>query len=332
LNNTRLTIPDFEKGIRAGDRIVLARAITLVESTLPEDQALANLLLNNLLPETGNSIRVGITGVPGVGKSTFIEAIGKQVIADGKKLAILTIDPSSQLTRGSILGDKTRMNDLSKNPSVFIRPTASSNVLGGIASRTREAMLLCEAAGYDVIFIETVGVGQSEISVKNMVDFFLLLMLAGAGDELQGIKKGIMEMADAVVITKADGDNVNKASEAMAEYQHALHLLKENKPGWTPVVKTSSSFTGMGIEEIWDIILDHHRKTSSSGYYNENRSLQNSAWFTEYFYQLLMTDFQRFESVQHKMEKLKTAVFENQLSPPQAAKQLMEAYHAAIKK
>jgi LAO/AO transport system kinase len=332
LNTSRLSIQDFEKGIRAGDRVILAKAITLVESTLAEDQMLANMLLNNLLPETGNSMRVGITGVPGVGKSTFIEAIGKHVIANGKKLAILTIDPSSQLTRGSILGDKTRMNELSKNPAAFIRPTAASNVLGGVASRTREAMLLCEAAGYDVIFIETVGVGQSEISVKSMVDFFLLLMLAGAGDELQGIKKGIMEMADAVVITKADGDNVSKASEAMAEYQHALHLFSESKSGWTPVVKTSSSYTGTGIEDVWNIILDHHKKTLQTGHWNENRSLQNKTWFTEYFYRLLMTDFQSFESVQHKMEKLKTAVVENRISPPMAAKELLEAYHLAVKK
>jgi LAO/AO transport system kinase len=332
LNTSRLSIHDFEKGIRAGDRVILAKAITLVESTLAEDQMLASMLLTNLLPETGKSLRVGITGVPGVGKSTFIEAVGKHVIDNGKKLAILTIDPSSQLTRGSILGDKTRMNELSKNPSAFIRPTAASNVLGGVASRTREAMLLCEAAGYDVIFIETVGVGQSEISVKSMVDFFLLLMLAGAGDELQGMKKGIMEMADAVVITKADGDNVGKANEAMAEYQHALHLFAESKSGWTPVVKTSSSYTGMGIEEIWNIILDHHKKTLQTGHWDENRSLQNKTWFAEYFYRLLLSDFQNFESVQQKMEILKTGVFENQISPPMAAKELLEAYHLALKK
>ena len=330
LNTARLSIQDFEKGVRAGDRVILAKAITLVESTLAEDETIATMLLNNLLPETGNSIRIGITGVPGVGKSTFIEGFGKLITSSGKKVAILTIDPSSQLTRGSILGDKTRMNDLSKNPNAFIRPTPSANILGGVANRTREVMLLCEAAGYDIIIVETVGVGQSEIAVKNMVDFFLLLMLAGAGDELQGIKKGIVEMADAIVVTKADGDNISKASEAMAEYKYALHLLPQHRSGWTPVVRTCSAYTGEGFEEIWNLILEHQHKTQLSGFRDENRSQQNSTWFVEYFYRLLMTDFNQFKSVIEKMDQLKTAVIENKISAPVAAHLLLKEYHQAV--
>lgn len=232
----RLTTEEYANGIASGDRVILAKAISLAESSLPEDQKQSTELLARLNLKTVDTIRIGITGVPGVGKSTFIEAFGKHITSLNKKIAVLTIDPSSQLTKGSILGDKTRMDELSKNPLAFIRPSASGNTLGGTTGRTRECIILCEAAGYEVIVVETVGVGQSETGVKNLVDFFLLLMLAGAGDELQGIKKGIMEMADAMVITKADGDNVKRAKEAQADYQHALHLFSDSASGWKPEV------------------------------------------------------------------------------------------------
>jgi LAO/AO transport system kinase len=330
LNSTRLTTARYIEGILSGDRVVLAKAITLVESTRPEDHELASVLMDEILPHTGNAIRIGITGVPGVGKSTFIEAFGKHITRQSMKIAVLTIDPSSQLTKGSILGDKTRMEELSRNPLAFIRPTASGNVLGGVAGRTREAMLLCEAAGYEVIVIETVGVGQSEVAVRNMVDFFLLLMLAGAGDELQGIKKGIMEMADAVVITKADGDNMKHATQARAEYQQAMHLLPSKSSGWTPPVLTCSATSDTGIEEIWKMIQSYKDKTAGTGYFEHNRQHQNTVWFGEYFQQLLQADYLRFAESKGLRDELLQLVGEQKLSPHRAAQRLLEAYHRAI--
>lgn len=330
MNNVRLTIAQYIEGIVAADRVILAKAITLVESTRPEDKTLASALMDKILPHTGTAIRIGITGVPGVGKSTFIEAFGKHITKQNLKIAVLTIDPSSQLTKGSILGDKTRMEELSRNPLAFIRPTASGNVLGGVAGKTREAMLLCEAAGYNVILIETVGVGQSEVAVRNMVDFFLLLMLAGAGDELQGIKKGIMEMADAVVITKADGDNVKHATQARAEYQQAMHLLPSKNSGWTPPVLTCSATSSTGIEEIWKMIRSYKDKTTVSGYFEHNRQQQNTVWFGEYFQQLLQADYLRFAENKELQDELTQLVSEHKLSPHRAAQRLLEAYHRAI--
>jgi LAO/AO transport system kinase len=330
LNNSRFSAAEYVAGILSGDRIVLARAITLIESSLPEDQALASVLVDNILPHAGNAIRIGVTGVPGVGKSTFIETFGKHITQQNRKIAVLTVDPSSQITKGSILGDKTRMEELSRNPLAFIRPTASGNVLGGVAGRTREAMLLCEAAGYEIIIVETVGVGQSEVAVRNMVDFFLLLMLARAGDELQGIKKGIMEMADALVITKADGDNVKHAAAARAEYQQAMHLLPSKNPGWTPPVLTCSASNNTGIDEVWKMILSYRHKTSDTGYFEHNRRLQNTTWFREYFQQLLQTDYLRFEKNKALLEELSQHVGEQKISPQRAAQQLLEAYHRAI--
>lgn len=312
--------------------MILSKAITLVESNLPSDQKLAAQLIDRVILKTGNSTRIGITGVPGVGKSAFIEAFGEVVTHDGRKVAVLTVDPSSQLTRGSILGDKTRMPSLSKNPNAYIRPTASGDVLGGIANKTREAMLLCEAAGFTVIIVETVGVGQSEVSVRNMVDFFLLLMLAGAGDELQGIKKGIMEMADAIVITKADEDNIQNATKAQADFQHALHLFPTKASGWSPAVTTCSALTNKGIEEVWKLIQKFKAKTESSGFFERQRSEQNGKWFTEYFQQLLLNDFHRNENLQEQLKIVSASVKENLMSPYAAAQQLLSDYHAAIKK
>ena len=327
----RLTISEYAAGIFEGDRMILGKAISLIESNLPADQVTASQLVNHLLEKTGRSVRIGITGVPGVGKSTFIETFGKHITSLGKKIAVLTIDPSSQLTKGSILGDKTRMEELSKNPLAFIRPSASGNTLGGVATNTRETILLCEAAGYEVIIIETVGVGQSETSVKSMVDFFLLLMLAGAGDELQGIKKGIMEMADAVVISKADGDNIKHATEAQAEYLHALHLIQSSVSDWSPKVLTCSSLTNTGIREIWEMILKFKDQTSKSGFFDDNRAQQNIAWFREYFQHVLKNDFQRFQSIQKEFVDLEMKVADRKISAQAAGNQLLASYHRAIK-
>ncbi len=328
---TRLTVYEYTSGIIAGDRVVLGKAISLIESNLALDQQQASELIEKIIDKTGQSIRIGITGVPGVGKSTFIEAFGKHITDQKKKIAVLTIDPSSQLTKGSILGDKTRMDDLSKSELAFIRPTASGNTLGGVSNHTREAILLCEAAGFDVIIVETVGVGQSEVAVKSMVDFFLLLMLAGAGDELQGIKKGIMEMADAVVITKSDGDNMKHATEAQAEYQHALHLIPSSTSGWQPKVLTCSSLTKSGVLEIWEMVLKYQEQTHKSGFFTENRAQQNIAWFQEYFHYLLKSDFQRFGQLQKEMTDLEKKVANKKISVQNAGNQLLAFYHHAIK-
>lgn len=328
----RLTVHEYAAGILAGDRIILGKAISLIESNLGSDQQEASQLIEKIIDRTGNSIRIGITGVPGVGKSTFIEAFGKFVTDQKKKIAVLTVDPSSQLTKGSILGDKTRMDDLSKNPNAFIRPTASGNTLGGVSTKTRESILLCEAAGYDIIIVETVGVGQSEVSVKSMVDFFLLLLLAGAGDELQGIKKGIMEMADAIVITKADGDNVKHATEAQAEYQHALHLFPASASGWSPKVLTSSSLTKKGIAETWEMIVKYKDQATKSGFFNENRSNQNASWLQEYFQHLLKVDFQGFTDVQKEMIDLENQIKGNKISVHAAGKKLLSSYRNVLRK
>jgi LAO/AO transport system kinase len=325
----RRSAEQFVAGIAAGDRVVLSQAITLIESSLPADQQLAGDVLEKILPVSGKALRIGITGVPGVGKSTFIEAFGEYVVAQGKKLAVLTIDPTSQLSKGSILGDKTRMETLSRNPNAFIRPSASGNALGGVAHKTREAMLLCEAAGFDVILIETVGVGQSEVAVKNMVDFFLLLMLAGAGDELQGIKKGIMEMADGLVITKADGDNIQHATSAQAEYQHALHLFAPPSSGWYPQVLVSSAKDRTGLEAIWQMVLTFEEKTKASGFFDTTRRQQNIAWFQSCFQELLQEDIQKTLNTENL--RLEQAITGHTLSSRQAAYKLLAAYHNAIR-
>jgi LAO/AO transport system kinase len=333
LKHTKRSKPDTNailKGILEGDRVKLAQGITLIESSLPEDVVSAQKLLEELNNKGEKSLRIGITGVPGVGKSTFIESFGKHITSLGKKIAVLTVDPSSQLTKGSILGDKTRMQELAKDPLAFIRPTASGNKLGGVAQKTREAMILCEAAGFEVIIIETVGVGQSEVMIRNMVDFFLLLMLAGAGDELQGIKKGIMEVADAIAITKADGHNIHHATEAQAEYQHALHLNALPASQWQPKVTTVSALTGQGISDVWELIQTYTAFTKSSGYFDANRRHQNVHWLHEYFQSLFQQELQQ-PALETEIKKLEKMVSANTVSPYSAAKQFLDYYHTLIR-
>ena len=264
--------------ILKGNRTALGQGITLLESTLPEHEKEAQELLATCLPYSGKSIRVGVTGVPGVGKSTFIEVFGKLLTSQGKKVAVLAIDPTSEQTQGSILGDKSRMQELAANKNAFIRPSPSSGTLGGVANKTRESIILCEAAGYDVILIETIGVGQSETTVSNLADFFLLLMLAGAGDELQGIKRGIMELADGLIINKADGDNITNAKNAALAYKRSLHLFPAMENGWTPQVSTYSALENKGVDKVWDTITTYDSQMSASGWKNENREKQNIYW------------------------------------------------------
>ena len=322
----RLPLQDFVREISFGNRIVLAQAITLVESKLDEDRALAEQLIETLLPSTGNSVRIGITGVPGVGKSTFIETFGKYLTSISKKIAILTIDPSSAKTKGSILGDKTRMEELARDPLAFIRPTAAGLTLGGVADRTREAILLCEAAGFEIIIIETVGVGQSETAVRNMVDFFLLLMLAGAGDELQGIKKGIMEMADAVVITKADGENIQRANQACADFQYALHLFSEADSGWKSTVLTSSALEKRGIKETWDVIQRYVQFTRSNHYFEQQRKQQNLIWFRESIQQMLIQELSKSGEMNAKMKLLEDQITNKKILPSRAAQAIIRDF------
>jgi LAO/AO transport system kinase len=329
LKNTvysRLSFSEYIEEIPKGNNVVLAQAITLAESLRSEDQVLANKLIEELLPLTGKSVRIGITGVPGVGKSTFIEAFGKLLTSYSKKIAVLAVDPSSSKTKGSILGDKTRMEELSKDPHAFIRPTATGTKLGGVADRTREAILLCEAAGFEVIIIETVGVGQSETAVRNMVDFFLLLMLAGAGDELQGIKKGIMEMADGVVITKADGENLKKTNQAQADFQHALHLFSDSDSGWKPKVITSSALEKRGIQETWQLIQNYLSFTKSNHYFEKNRAQQNLVWFQESIQHLLRQQLSKSKEMNLKIKALEKDIMVRKILPSRAANQIINDF------
>lgn len=322
----RLTLDQYVEGILQKDRVVLSRAITLAESRLEEDQLLAEALLGRIMPHTGKSLRVGITGVPGVGKSTFIEAFGQHVLRQGHRLAVLTIDPSSQASKGSILGDKTRMSALAADKRVFIRPSPSGSTLGGVAAKTREAMLLCEAAGFDVVFIETVGVGQSETLVKGMVDFFLLLMLAGAGDELQGIKKGIMETADALVITKGDGDNLAKAKRARKEYQNALHLMPLKDKGWKPQVKICSAVEHVGLAEIWEMIMDYAAKMEASAHFDQNRRQQRLSWMHEHIKWSLESRFYRDPAIVEQLKQVSPLVERGEVPALSMARNLVQGF------
>ena len=322
----RLSADAYISGILAGDRVVLSQAITLIESTAPQDMEVAGKIIEQCLPHSGNSIRIGITGVPGVGKSTFIETFGKYLTSIGKKLAVLAVDPSSELSKGSILGDKTRMEELSIDPQAFIRPSPSGLTLGGVARKTRETIILCEAAGFDAILIETVGVGQSETLVKSMVDFFLLLMLSGAGDELQGIKRGIMEMADALIITKADGDNIAKATAAKALYTSALQLFPRNENGWRPPVDTCSVFLQDSIEKIWNIIADFENQTKANGFFLKHRAEQSVKTFYDWMNDMLKEHFYSNAEVENNMKDLVNAILTGKTSPYWAGTKLMKKY------
>ena len=321
----RFSAEVYVTGILNGDRVILSRAITLVESRLQQDQELAQEVINQILPSAGNSVRIGITGVPGVGKSTFIEAFGNYLITEaGKKLAVLAIDPTSQRSGGSILGDKTRMDSLAVNPNAFIRPSPAGKSLGGVAKSTREAIILCEAAGFDTIFVETVGVGQSETAVHAMVDFFLLLMLAGAGDELQGIKRGIMEMADAIAITKADGENTMKAKTARAEYQNALHLYPVSSSGWVPKVSTCSALDHTGLDTIWQTVTAYLELTHENGYFDKKRREQNLQWMYEAIRQGLEENFYSHQQVKEQLSTIADQVKEGNKSAFAAAAELLK--------
>lgn len=319
-----LEVEDYVKGILAHDRVILSQAITLVESTNPEHFDKAQAVIEQCLPYSGKSIRVGITGVPGVGKSTFIESFGQYLTGMGHKVAVLAIDPSSERSKGSILGDKTRMEHLSADPNAFIRPTPSGLTLGGVARKTRETTILCEAGGFDVILIETVGVGQSETIVKSMVDFFLLLMLAGAGDELQGIKRGIMEMADALVINKADGDNLHKASAAKAQYSSALKLFPPNENQWEPRVDTCSALTSTGIENVWNMICDFAELTKENGWFFKQRDQQLITTFYDWVDFSIKNNFYSNITVKNKIAELTSLIKNKKISPYQAGYQLIK--------
>ncbi len=318
-----LTVDDYVGGILRGDIATLSQAITLVESLLPEHHTLAQEIIERCLPHASRSVRIGITGVPGAGKSTFIEAIGGQITALGHRLAVLAIDPSSERTKGSVLGDKTRMETLVRNPDAFIRPSPSAGSLGGVARKTRESVVLCEAAGFDVILIETVGVGQSETAVHSMADLFLMLQIAGAGDELQGIKRGIMEMADLVAITKSDGENVQRAELAKRQFENALGLFPMPASGWRPRVYTTSSVEGRGLRELWGGIEDFLNFTKTSGYFERNRRHQSVYWMYETIEAELRTRFYGDPRVAASIEEFRRRVEANEVTPFAAAHQLL---------
>lgn len=323
-SKAKFTLAQMEKGIRAGNPVVLAKALTLVESTLLQDQRKGRKLIHRI-PGKNSTVRVGITGAPGVGKSTFIEAFGKYLTSTGKKVAVLAIDPSSQKTKGSILGDKTRMQDLSKDPQAFIRPTASGTSQGGVANSTYESILLCEAAGFDVVIVETVGVGQSEVAVRGLVDFFLLLMLPGAGDDLQGIKKGIMEMADGIVITKADDDNLKRAKQAQADLKHALHLFQKGESGCVPGVVLSSALENKGISETWQMIESYQSATKANHYFQNNRNFQKLSWFHQSLTHHVLTVIQSGK-LRLKVRAAEAAILNNKMLPSQAAEEIIRAF------
>ncbi len=315
-------LQDLINGLLQGNRVFLSRAITLVESKRADDRKKSADLIDNILSKDQKSLRIGVTGVPGVGKSTFIEALGKKLTNMGKQVAVLSIDPSSNRTRGSILGDKTRMEELSKDPDAFIRPSASGTSLGGVASSTRETILLCEAAGFDVIIIETVGVGQSETVVKDMVDYFLLLMLAGGGDELQGIKRGIMEMADHILINKADKDNLKAAKLAQKDYKNAVHLFPPNEADWAVPVGLCSALEKRGIDEAWEEIERYQQHSSSNGWFEENRQRQVIKWFHERIHARLEDSFYSKPSIKEEIKKREELISSRKISVRKAVDEL----------
>ena len=320
------TADEYVAGILAGDIPLLGQAVTLVESALPEHQEMAQQVIERCLPHAGGAIRLGITGVPGAGKSTFIEALGMYLVRSGHKLAVLAIDPSSERSKGSILGDKTRMEELSVAQNAFIRPSPSAGSLGGVARKTRESIILCEAAGFDIIFVETVGVGQSEISVHSMVDFFLLLQLTGTGDELQGIKRGIMEMADGITINKADGNNLERARVARRQFQNALHLFPPHESGWSPEVLLCSSTEHTGIAEVWDMVERYIAFTKANGYFAHKRNNQSKYWMYETINEQLKSNFYQNPAVKDLLAQEEQRVLADEVSSFVAAKHLLDFY------
>lgn len=325
-----LSAAEYVEGIRKGDVSVLGRAVTLVESTVDSHQSVAQEVIEKCLPFTGNSRRIGITGVPGAGKSTSIDAFGMHVLGEGHKLAVLAIDPSSERTKGSILGDKTRMERLSQQKDAFIRPSPSAGSLGGVARKTRETIVLCEAAGYDTVFVETVGVGQSETAVHSMVDFFLLIQLAGTGDELQGIKRGIMEMADGIVINKADGDNIKRAELAAGQFRSALHLFPPTPSKWVPEVITYSGYYELGIDKVWDMIDRYFKYVHKTGYFERKRNEQAKYWMVESINEQLKNHFYSMPEVKALLEQKEMRVLNNEQSSFTAARDVLDFYFDRI--
>ncbi len=324
---TAPNVDQFVKGILDGNVTILSQAVTMIESSRPEHQKIAQQIIERCVPHAGKSVRIGITGVPGAGKSTFIEVLGMHILERGRKLAVLAIDPSSERSRGSILGDKTRMEQLSAEKNAYIRPSPSAGSLGGVARKTRETIILCEAAGFDTIFIETVGVGQSETAVHSMVDFFLLLMLAGAGDELQGIKRGIMEMADAIAINKADGQNIQKAKMARTEYRNALHLFPPSQSGWIPRVEICSALLDEGVDEIWEMVGEYMDITCENDFFRKNRREQSKYWMFETINEQLKNSFYQNPGIKKEIEKYEQKVLSNETSSFIAARELLDKYY-----
>ncbi|MBO7437145.1 MAG: methylmalonyl Co-A mutase-associated GTPase MeaB [Bacteroidaceae bacterium] len=331
ISRPKLSVQDYVDGIVKGNVTVLSQAVTLVESLKPEHQAIAQEVIEKCLPYSGNSVRIGISGVPGAGKSTSIDAFGLHVLKDGGKLAVLAIDPSSERTKGSILGDKTRMERLAVHPKAFIRPSPSAGSLGGVARKTRETIVLCEAAGFDKIFVETVGVGQSETAVHSMVDFFLLIQLAGTGDELQGIKRGIMEMADGIIINKADGDNAPKAEMAANSFRNALHLFPPSESGWTPQVLTYSGFYEYRIKEVWDMVWEYIDFVKKNGYFQYRRNEQAKYWMYESINESLKNGFYNNPEIASRLAEAERQVLGGEQTSFSAAQKLIDFYYSNLK-
>ena len=329
----KILLPDdYLKGILKGNITILSQAVTLIESNKPEHQIIAQEIIIKCLPHAGKSVRLGITGVPGAGKSTFIESLGKHITGMGGKLAVLAVDPSSERSKGSILGDKTRMEELSSDPNAYIRPSPSAGSLGGVARKTREIIILCEAAGFDTIFIETVGVGQSETVVHSMVDFFLLIQIAGAGDELQGIKRGIMEMADTIVINKADGDNYERAQLAATQFRSALHLFPPTGSKWSPPVLTCSALENTGVSQVWDTVNEYVALTKENGYFENRRHDQAKYWMYETINETLRNNFYYNHQIKHKLPAYEKLVLSDVMSSFIAANELLDTYFKSVGK